>query len=201
MNDENLRYNKTEEIAIKECNKIEKVRNRLYCLGLLGSHCNGRSFGNVSVRYKKKNSFVITATQTGDYPKLTPLYYSLVKKMDFKKGLIYSVGPSKPSCQSGLHWSVYEIDSQINAVIHVYNEKVVEYMVDNDYLSISDTNYDTFYNQKISNDIKELYKNVDPFLNNAFLVTGELEGAVVFGKTLGEAEKSLYTILNKVLKK
>lgn len=201
MNDENLKYNKTEEIAIKECNKIEKVRSRLHCLGLLGSHSNGRSYGNISVRYKKKNSFVITATQTGEYPKLSPTYYSLVKKQDFKKALTYAVGPSKPSCQSGLHWSVYDMDSQINAVIHIYSEKVVEYMLENDYLCIPNTNYKTFHSKTILEEVHELYKKVDPFLNNAFLITGELEGIVIFGKTLGEAEKSLYTIINKVLKK
>lgn len=201
MNDENLKYNKTEEIAIKECNKIEKVRSRLHCLGLIGSYCNGRSYGNVSVRYKKKNSFVITGTQTGEYPKLSPSYYSLVKKLDFQKGLTYAVGPSRPSCQSGLHWSIYTIDSQINAIIHIYSEKVMEYMLENDYLTIPNTNYKTFHSPTILKEVTSLYKNIDPFLNNIFLITGELEGIVVFGKTLGEAEKSLYTIINKVLKK
>lgn len=202
MTDEYIKFNETDEIALKQCNRIEKVRRRLHCLGLLGSHCNGRSYGNVSNRYKKKkNSFVITATQTGDYPKLSTKYYSLVKKIDFKKKVTYAVGPSKPSCQSGLHWSVYEMNPKINAVIHIYSEKLVEYMLENDYLCIPNTDYHTFYSERILKDVKELYKNVDPFLNNIFLVTGELEGVVIFGKTLADAEKSLYSIINKVLKK
>lgn len=201
MIEEFFKYTKTEEIALKECNKIEKVRSRLYCLGLIGTHCNGTCFGNISLRYKKKDSFVITGTRTGDHPKLNPSYYSLVKKIDFKKPMIYSIGPSTPSIQSGLHAAIYSIDSDINAVIYVYNEKMVEYMMDNDYLCVNNTTHDYFRREDIVSDVKSLYSNVDPFLNNTFVITGDLEGVAVFGKNLAEAEKSLYSIIHKVLKR
>lgn len=201
MFEEFFKYNKTEEIALKECNKIEKVRARLYSLGLIGTHCNGTCFGNISVRYKKKDSFIITGSRTGDYPKLNPSYYSMVKKIDFKKPLIYSIGPSTPSIQSGLHYAIYDINPQINSVIYVYNEKILEYMLDNDYLSINNTTHDYFRKEEVMRDVKNLYSNIDPFLNNMFIVTGDLEGIAIFGKTLGEAEKSLYSIIHKVLKR
>lgn len=114
--------------------------------------------------------------------------------------MIYSIGPSTPSIQSGLHAAIYSIDSDINAVIYVYNEKMVEYMMDNDYLCVNNTTHDYFRREDIVSDVKSLYSNVDPFLNNTFVITGDLEGVAVFGKNLGEAEKSLYSIIHKVLK-
>ena len=49
-----LKYTQTNDIALKECSKIEKVRSRLYALGLIGAYNNGIGFGNISIRYKKK---------------------------------------------------------------------------------------------------------------------------------------------------
>ena len=192
-----LKYTKTNELAKKECKKIEKVRARLYSLGLIGSNNNGVSFGNISLRYKTKNSFLITAAHTGEFPHLSPSYYSLVKKVNFKKFTSYAIGPSKPSIEAITHASIYNIDSKINAVIHVHNEKLWRYMLENDYLSTEDITYET---PKILENIKNIYKNIDPFLNNSFVIKEDFKGIITFGKTLGEAEKSLYSILNKLIK-
>ena len=192
-----LKYTKTNEIAKKECKKIEKVRSRLYALGLIGAYSDGIGFGNISLRYKKKNSFVITATQTGELPKLSAAYYSLVKKVNFKKFTTYAIGPSKPSSEAITHACIYNINPQINAVIHVHNEKIWKYMLENDYLSTNDTEYGTL---QMVEDVRSIYQDIDPFLNNAFVMKGHFEGVVTFGKTLADAEKTLYTILNKLIK-
>ncbi len=118
-----LKFNKTNEVALKECNKIEKIRSRLFALGLIGTCFNGIEYGNISLRYKKKNSFVITAIRTGDLPKLNANYYSFVKKVDFKKLTIYALGPSKPSYESIIHACIYSLDPQIKAVIYIHNKK------------------------------------------------------------------------------
>ena len=192
-----LRYTRTKEIAVKECNKIEKIRMRLYSLGLIGAYCDGIGFGNISVRYKKKSSFVITSKETGEFPKLNPNYYSFVKKVDLEKFTVYAIGPSKPCDEAINHACIYDLDSQINAVIHVHNEKLWDYMLKNDYLSTNDTLWDS---NKIVEDIKKMYKDIDPFLNNAFVLKGDFEGVVTFGKTLKDAEKALLEIIQKLLK-
>ena len=192
-----LKYTRTKELAVKECNKIEKVRSRLYSLGLIGAYCDGIGFGNISLRYKKKNSFVITSTQTGEIPKLNPNYYSLVKKVDFKKFTTYAIGPAKPSSEAITHACIYGLDPQINAVIHVHNEKLWDYMLKNGYLSTNDTPYGTL---EMVEDVKMIYKDIDPFLNNAFVMKGHFEGVITFGKTLKDAEKTLFEIIKKLLK-
>ncbi|WP_072681814.1 class II aldolase/adducin family protein [Arcobacter sp. LA11] len=192
-----LKYNQTDDIAIKECKKIENVRARLFSLGLIGAYSNGIGFGNISVRYKKKNSFVITSTQTGELPKLTPSYYSFVKKVDFKKFRTYAMGPSRPSSEAITHACIYNLDPDIKAVIHIHNEKIWDYMLKNNYLSTNDTPYGT---PEMVEDVKNIYKNIDPFLNNAFVMKGHFEGIVTFGKSLKDAEKTLYEIIKKLLK-
>lgn len=192
-----LDFIKTDEVAVKECEKIEKIRERLFALGMIGAYDDGIGFGNISLKYKNKKSFVITATQTGEYPKLTPKYYSLVKKVDFKSFTTTAIGVSKPSSEAITHACIYDLDKRINAVIHVHNEKLWRFMLENDYLSTNDTPYGT---PEMVEDVKDIYKNIDPLLNNAFVMKGHFEGVVTFGKSLKHAEKTLYRIIQELLK-
>ncbi len=165
MNDEegvikySLKYKNTGEISLKECNKIESVRSRLFALGLIGAYSNGIGYGNISLKTKTKSSFVITATQTGELEKLSSKCYSLVEKVDFKKFKTYAKGPSKPSSEAITHACIYSLNK----------------------------------------DIKNIYKNIDPFLHNAFVMKGHFEGVVTFGETLKDAEKTLYQIIQKMI--
>ncbi len=191
-----LQFTQTDEVAKKECQKIEKTRERLFSLGLIGAYDNGIGYGNISLRYTKKNAFVITATQTGELPKLSPKYYSLVKNVDFKTFTTTAIGVSKPSSEAITHACIYELDARINAVIHVHNEKLWRFMLENDYLSTNDTPYGT---PEMVEDVRDIYKDINPMLNNAFVMKGHFEGVVVFGKSLKQAEKALYTIVQELL--
>ncbi len=192
-----LEFEQTNEIAIKECKKIEKTRKRLYALGLIGAYKNGIGYGNISLRYNNTNEFVITATQTGELKSLKPKHYSLVNHVNFDTFKTYAKGMSKPSSESITHAAIYELDSNINAVIHVHNEKLWDYMLANNYLSTNDTPYGT---PEMVEDINDMYKNIDPSLNNAFVMKGHFEGVVTFGKNLKEAEKTLYEIVESLLR-
>ncbi|QKF82483.1 hypothetical protein [Halarcobacter ebronensis] len=193
--DYSIKYTETEEIAVKECNKIEKIRARLYSLGLIGAHTNGNCFGSISTRYNKnKSSFVITGINTGEFPKLNPNYYSFVKKFDYERKKMFCIGSSKPSNQWLLHSYLYDLDSQIKAVIIINNERVWDYMINNEFLKID---YSNLENCKA---VEDIYKNIDCFLNNSFLIDGNDFSIVAFGKSLSETEKALYNIIKKVLK-
>lgn len=193
-----LEFTQTHEIALKECKKIEKVREDMFALGLIGAYSNGIGYGNISVRYKKKKAFVITATQTGELPKLSPKYYSLVQKVNFKTFTTTAIGVSKPSSEAITHACIYELDKNINAIIHIHNEQLWNFMLENDYLSTNDTPYGT---PEMVEDVRNIYKNIDPLLNNAFVMKGHFEGIVTFGKNLKAAKKSLYEIIHACLQK
>lgn len=192
-----LEFTPTKEVAVKVCEKIEKTRERLFALGLIGAYDDGIGYGNISLRNRKKGAFVITATQTGEIPKLSPKYYSLVKSVDFKTFTTTAIGVSKPSSEAITHACIYDLDSKINAVIHIHNEKLWRFMLENDYLSTNDTPYGT---PEMVEDVRDIYRTIEPMLNNAFVMKGHFEGIVVFGKSLKQAEKALYNIVQEYLK-
>ena len=191
-----LEFTKTDVIAKKECKKIGKVREDLYALGLIGAYANGIGYGNISVRYNKKNAFVITATQTGDLPTLKAMNYSLVNKVNFETFTTTAQGVSKPSSEAITHACIYELDSRIKAVVHIHNEQLWNFMLKNEYLSTNDTPYGT---PEMVQDVRDMYKNIDPLNNNAFVMKGHFEGIVTFGTSLKQAKKRLYEIIQKAL--
>lgn len=191
-----LEFELTKPLAKKECKKIEKTRERLYALGLIGAYSNGIGYGNISIRYKRSNKFLITATQTGELAHLKPKYYSLVKDVNFNTFATSAMGASKPSSEAITHAAIYALDKEINAVVHIHNEKLWNFMLENEYLSTKDTPYGT---PEMVEDIQAMYKQITPLLNNAFVMKGHFEGVVTFGETLKEAEKTLYEIIEKLL--
>ena len=191
-----LEFEQTDIVALEECKEIEKIREDLFALGLIGAYSNGIGYGNISVRYEKNNAFVITATQTGALSNLKPKDYSLVQKVNFTTFTTTAVGSSKPSSEAITHACIYELDCNINAVIHIHNEKLWNFMLENDYLTTNDTPYGT---PEMVEDVRAMYKNIKPLENNAFVMKGHFEGIVTFGKNLKEAKRRLYKIIQKAL--
>ena len=194
-----LEFEQTQEVAIDSCYEIEEIRQRLYALGLIGAYDNGIGYGNISLRHKNSKEFLITATQTGELENLKPKDYSLVTDVNFDTFKTYAKGSSKPSSESITHAAIYELDKNINAVIHVHNEKLWDFMLKHVsvYLSTNDTPYGT---PEMVQDINKMYKGINPLANNAFVMKGHFEGVVTFGKDLKEAEQRLYIILKELLK-
>lgn len=190
-----LNFEQTNVLALEESAKIEEIREDMFSLGLIGAYSNGIGYGNISLRHKE-NQFVITATQTGEKENLKSSDYSLVTKVDFKTFTTTAKGQSKPSSEAITHACIYELDSNINAVIHIHNEKLWNFMLSNDYLSTNNTPYGT---PEMVEDVRNIYKNIDPLLNNAFVMKGHFEGIVTFGKNLKEAKERLYKILHKMI--
>lgn len=185
------------DVDIKnEYEKIEEVRTRLYALGLIGAYENGIGYGNISLRYKESDKFVITATQTGHLSSLNVNEYSLVDGIDFKSFKTTASGQSKPSSECITHAAIYGLDDSINAVIHIHNERLWNFMLQNSFLSTNDTPYGT---PKMVEDVIYIYKDINVLSNNIFVMKGHFEGIVTFGKSLKDAEKTLYEIIKKLL--
>ena len=141
-----LEFAQSTEVALQqvtECTEINQVRERLFSLGLIGAYENGIGYGNISVRVNKTDSFIITATQTGELPSLDVEHYALVQEVNFNTFTVMATGCQKPSSEAITHACIYELDSEINAVIHVHSEVLWNFMLKNDYLSTNDTPYGT----------------------------------------------------------
>lgn len=192
----NLEFEKKELDLENEYKNLENLRERLYALGLIGAYEDGLGYGNLSLRLKDSKEFLITATQTGHLKNLQLKDYSVVKKIDFKSFKTTAFGLCKPSSECITHGAIYNLDKNINAVIHIHNEKLWNFMLKNDYLSTNDTPYGT---PEMVEDIIHMYKDINILKNNLFVMKGHFEGIVCFGKTLEEAELTLYSLTKQLL--
>lgn len=191
-----LEFNQTAIDIKKEFEILETCRKRLYALGLIGVYEDGIGYGNISYRYKNSNEFVITSTQTGHLKSLKDEEYSLVNSVDFENFKTKASGKTKPSSECITHAAIYDLDENINAVIHIHNEKLWNYMLENSYLSTNDTPYGT---PEMVDDVINIYKDISPLENNLFVMKGHFEGIVSFGKDINEAEIAIYKLVNKLL--
>ncbi len=180
--------------AFNDYEALEALRSRLFILGLIGVQ-DGIGYGNISVREKDKNSFFITATQTGDLSSLTSEYYTYISSYDFSKFQVTSQGRHQPSSEALSHAMIYKINSEINAVIHIHSKALWEFMKENNTL-FTTAEYGT---AQMVEEIASLYKNTNPFDESIFVMRGHEDGVMAFGKTVKEAELTLFSMIQKYL--
>ena len=182
--------------AFNDYETLEALRSRLFTLGLIGVQ-DGIGYGNISVREKDKNSFFITATQTGELSSLTDEYYTYINGYDFSKFQVISQGKHQPSSEALSHAMIYQINPEINSVIHIHSKALWEFMKENNTL-FTTAEYGTV---AMVEEIASLYKNRNPFDESVFVMRGHEDGIIAFGKSVKEAELRLYNILQNYLNK
>lgn len=83
----------------------------------------GYDCGNMSVRMvndENELNVLITGTQTSGKLTVALNDFALILKYDPDSFLIKSCGMAKPSSETPLHWSAYEANPDINAIIHAH---------------------------------------------------------------------------------
>ena len=175
---------------------LEALRSRLFTLGLIGVQ-DGIGYGNISVREKDKSSFFITATQTGDLASLTKEYYTYISDYNFSSFEIISQGKYQPSSEALSHAMIYQINSEINSVIHIHSKVLWEFMKENNTL-FTTAEYGT---AEMVKEIASLYESKDPFQESIFVMKGHEDGIIAFGKNIKEAELTLYSMIQKYFSK
>ena len=173
---------------------LEALRNRLFALGLIGEK-DGIGYGNLSKRLGQSHTFFITATQTGKQTHLAKDQYTYIDDYDFESFTVFSKGNHKPSSEALSHAMIYEVNQDINVVIHIHSHALWLFMQEHHYLS-TQAEYGT---AQMVNEIEILYNNINPFTNNAFVMKGHEDGIITFGRNLEEAERTLYNIIQALL--
>ncbi len=181
--------------AFNDYEALEALRSRLFILGLIGVQ-DGIGYGNISVREKDKNSFFITATQTGDLASLTSEYYTHISSYDFSKFQVTSQGKHQPSSEALSHAMIYQINPEINSVIHIHSKALWKFMKKNNTL-FTTAEYGT---EQMVEEIASLYKAKNPFDESIFVMRGHEDGVIAFGKSVKEAELTLYKMIKEYLK-
>ena len=174
--------------------ELERLRTRLFTMGLIGEK-EGIGYGNLSMRHEGSKSFFITATQTGRKQSLSREYYNYISDYDFSTFKVISQGTHKPSSEALSHAMIYDIDDCINTVIHIHSLTLWNFMKSKNYLATT-AEYGT---AEMVEEIEGLYDNIDPMMNNAFVMKGHEEGIITFGKSVEEAELILYNIIQVYL--
>ena len=174
--------------------ELEALRTRLFTLGLIGEK-DGIGYGNLSMRHEGPKSFFITATQTGRKYTLSREYYTYISDYDFSNFKVISQGTHKPSSEALSHAMIYAIDDRISTVIHIHSLALWKFMKAKNNLATT-AEYGT---AEMVEEIAGLYINLDPIMNNAFVMKGHEEGIITFGRSVEEAESALYAIMQAYL--
>jgi L-ribulose-5-phosphate 4-epimerase len=153
--------------------KINGWREILYDLKLIGVYKNGIGFGNISVRAKSESNFIITGTGTGKIRKLTQNHFSKVTDYSLTKNKLTCKGPVKASSESLSHAVIYEIDPEINAVIHGHNMEYWEKLIH----IVPTTHKDVAYGTpEMAKEIIRLFRETDVSEKKILVMGGHQEG-------------------------
>lgn len=182
---------KSKPIANNLITGINKYRNKLYKLGLIGETLDGIGFGNISQRYQK-NTFIISGSGTGSFSRLTNKHYALVQHFNLEENTLTSTGQIVASSESLTHAVIYETQKNIHAVIHVHNKKLWKHLLQSLPATKKNISYGTV---AMANEIKRLFAENDLIKHKIFAMAGHEDGVISFGKNFEEA----FHILNNAI--
>lgn len=183
---------KSNPIPLSKLIEINKWRNKLYYLDLIGVYGNGISFGNISIRVNNLEQFIITGSATGSIKSLDGSHYAKVVDFDLEKNSLICEGPIKASSESLTHAVIYQIDKKINAVIHVHNLNLWKKLINRIPTTSKKAEYGT---PEIAKEVIRLFKETDVKNKRILVMKGHKEGIVSFGKDLNEAGKIILNYL------
>jgi len=172
---------------------INKWRDTLFNLGLIGSFNNGIGFGNISIRFNNR-TFIITGSATGGLKTLNENHYVLVNEYNLLQNSITCTGPIKTSSESLSHAVIYECSQETNAVIHIHNFGMWKKLKHKVPTTLENISYGT---TEMAEEIKGLFLKTNVKTEKIIAMAGHKEGIIVFGNTLDEAGEILFKRLNK----
>jgi L-ribulose-5-phosphate 4-epimerase len=181
----NCNWIKAPPSSPEELRELNKWRDELYKLGLVGAHGN-IGFGNISIRVGGSNRFIITGSATGVYNMLTEEHYTTVIDFDLERNHLTCIGPIQASSESLTHAVIYQADPNVNAVIHIHSRKLWEILIDTVPTTSRVVEYGT---PQIAKEVIRLFYETDLRSRQIFVMGGHEEGIISFGKDLNEAGK------------
>jgi ribulose-5-phosphate 4-epimerase/fuculose-1-phosphate aldolase len=205
-------WTKQESVTSSLIAALNRSRNQLYQLGLIGQYDNGIGFGNLSCRINKENKilslnhnnltttqkpqFVISGTQTGGIPQLTAQHYTKVIDFDWEQNYVTCIGAIKASSESLTHGALYVANPEINAVVHVHHLQLWQNLLDR----VPTTNPHCAYGTpEMAREIIELCQTHQCQQQPIIVMSGHEEGIITFGKDIDEAGNILLSYYQKFI--
>lgn len=164
---------------------LETWRQPLYAAGLIGHFDDlGVGFGNISIRGAQPGQFIISGTQTGHISRTNGEHYALVTKYDIAGNRVSCTGAIEASSESLTHAAIYELDSEIGAVVHVHSRALWTSLRDHIPTTSAGVSYGT---PEMAHEIARLYRETDFTTNGIAIMAGHEDGIISIGRTLEEA--------------
>ncbi|MFH1663448.1 MAG: class II aldolase/adducin family protein [archaeon] len=179
----NCKLIKAKSPSPEKITELNKWRNKLFELKLIGAYKNGVGFGNISVR-AEKNTFFVSGSGTGKKKKLTEKDYSKVIEFDFSSNSLTCEGKIKASSESLTHATIYESSPETNAVIHVHSMKLWKHLMNKVPFTRKEIEYGS---PEMAEEMKKLLAGKKAREKKIIVMKGHKEGIISFGKTLDEA--------------
>lgn len=171
-------------LATEEVADLNRWRQKFYQLGLIGQYDNGIGYGNISIRDRDTNNFIISGTQTGGIPVLREQHYTKVIDYSWERNCLTCIGPIRASSESLTHAAIYEANPSINGAIHVHHFQLWQTLMD----KVPTTDRKVAYGTPaMAREIIRLCQQDRLSHSRMLIMSGHEEGAIAFGTTLAEA--------------
>lgn len=182
------------DIAEELVAELSAWRTVLKDLGLLGqvpTRYDGYGFGNVSVRCSE--GFLISGTQTGGLDQVTIEDYALCHTWNLEDNAVSATGSVKPSSESLSHASIYDVNADVVAALHVHSPDIWQKAAA---LGIPVTDPSVPYGTpEMAREVRRLM--ADMALPGLFSMGGHEDGIFTFGRSLEEAGELMVSTLVK----
>ena len=153
-------------------------------MDLIGAYENGVGFGNISMRIRGGNQFVITGSATGEIPELEPGHYVKVTSFNINDNAVQCVGPLKASSESLTHAAIYSADQGVNAIIHIHSIDLWNNLI----YKVPTTNPGMDYGTPgLAKDVSRLFGESDVIEKRIIVMAGDRAGLLTFGHDMDEA--------------
>ena len=177
--------------------ELTKWRDKLKAAGLVGqdvTRYGGYGFGNLSKRMED-GTFLITASQTGHLPTLTPDHYARITNSDPAHNLVRSHGINPPSSETMTHLAVYRSLPTVRFVFHVHSPEIWHAKVDLG-LPITDPAVECG-TAEMYYEVRRLLKTHHSDPREILAMGGHVDGLLAWAGTADETGFLLLTLLSR----
>ncbi|MBE9167607.1 class II aldolase/adducin family protein [Pleurocapsales cyanobacterium LEGE 06147] len=197
-------------ISRDEIKELNRWREKLYQLNLIGQYDNGIGFDNISIRdgenislpaeisstqHTQPAHFIISGTTTGGIAHLIEKHYTKVIDFDWEKNSVTCVGLIKASSEALTHAAVYVANPQVNAVIHVHHRQLWQQLINRVGTSKKNCAYGT---PEMAKEIIRLCQENLVKEQKIIIMSGHEEGIITFGNNLDEAGNIILKYYNQL---
>lgn len=189
-------WQKTGALDKAEVETLNRWRRPLFDAGLIGHYEElGIGFGNLSVRTGTEGHFIISGSQTGHLPEPGAEHYALVEDYDIDANRVSSIGATEASSESMTHAAIYELGSDIGAVVHVHSEDLWKML--RGVAATTDEHVD-FGTPEMAKEFRRLWEESDFRDTGIAVMAGHESGLVSTGRDLQEAAERILALDTKL---